>query len=42
MVYWVFIKVKAFTLKLAKAEVKTWYLLWNKVQRIMQFFLLIN
>jgi len=30
-VHWVFIKVKAFALELAKAEVKTWYLLRNKV-----------
>jgi len=29
--YWVSIKVKAFTLELAKVEVKTWYLLRNKV-----------
>jgi len=31
MVYWVSIKAKVFTLELAKAEVKTWYLLRNKV-----------
>src|ERR1700722_8507531 len=34
----VLIKVKAFTPKLAKAEVKTWYLLQNKVQGIVQLF----
>jgi len=31
IVYWVSIKAKVFTLKLAKVEVKTWYLLQNKV-----------
>jgi len=36
MAYWVSIKVKAFALELAKAEVKTWYLLRNKVQGIVQ------
>ena len=33
-------KVKVFTLELAKAEVKTWYLLQNKVQGIVQLLLL--
>jgi len=33
------IKVKAFALELAKAEVKTWYLLRNKVQGIVQLLL---
>jgi len=33
--YWVSIKAKVFTLELAKAEVKTWYLLRNKVQGIV-------
>ena len=36
------IKIKAFTLKLAKVEVKTEYLLRNKVQRIVQLFPLIS
>ena len=34
--YLVLIKVKVFALELAKVEVKTWYLLWNKVQGIVQ------
>ena len=36
------IKVKVFILKLAKAEIKTRYLLRNKVQRIVQLFLPIS
>ena len=35
-----FIKAKAFALKLAKAEVKTYYILRNKVQEIVQLLLL--
>ena len=38
--YLVSIKAKAFVPELAKAEVKTWYLLQNKVQGIVQLFLL--
>jgi hypothetical protein len=42
IVYWVSIKVKVFAPESAKAEVKTWYLLRNKVQGIVQLFPLIS
>jgi hypothetical protein len=37
--HFILIKVKVFASKLAKAEVKTWYLLRNKVQGIVQLLL---